>query len=196
MKHNGFEYVNLGLPSGTRWARCNVGANSETSNGLYFQCGGTVAFSHLLYENDFDSHILKYNGGEKTTLHLDNDAAHIHMGGKWHMPSRAQFDELLDNKNTISMWVSDYCHSGVSGRLFRSRVNNETLFIPANGFINGYARYQNGASCLLWTSSLDFSSVYTYSYFTSEEFYANTTTICSYYVCMGVRGVFNTFWVK
>ncbi len=196
MKHNGFEYVDLGLPSGTKWAKCNVGANSETDNGLYFPCGGTVAFSSLLYENDFDSHILKYNGCEKTTLHLYNDAAHIHMGGKWHMPTRAQFDELLDEKNTISIWISDYCHSGVSGRLFRSRVNNETLFIPANGFINGYAYYQKGVSCLLWTSSLDFSSVYTYSYFTGEEFYANTTTICSYYVCMGVRGVFNTFWIK
>ncbi len=196
MKHNGFEYVDLGLPSGTKWARCNVGANSETSNGLYFPCGGTVAFSYLLYENDFDFYKIKHDGGEKATLHLDNDAAHIHMGGKWHMPTREQFEELLDNKNTISTWISDYCNSGVSGRLFISRVNNKTLFIPANGFINGQASYQKCVSCLLWTSSLDFSSVYTYTYFTSENFFANTTTIASYYICMGVRGVFNTFWVK
>ena len=39
MKHNGFEYVDLGLPSGTKWARCNVGADKETDCGLYFSWG-------------------------------------------------------------------------------------------------------------------------------------------------------------
>ena len=60
MKHNGFEYIDLGLPSGTKWARCNVGANSETDNGLYFPCGGTVAFSYLYYENEFDFNKIKF----------------------------------------------------------------------------------------------------------------------------------------
>ena len=116
------------------------------------------------------------------------------MGGKWHMPTKEQFEELLDEKNTVRTWISDYCHSGISGRLFKSRINNETLFIPANGFIN--ASYQKSVSCLLWTSSLNFSFVYTYTYFTSGKFFSCTTTICSYNICMGVRGVFNTFWVK
>ena len=106
MKHNGFEYVDLGLPSGTRWARCNVGANSETSNGLYFPCGGTVAFSYLYYENEFDFNKIKYNGDKKATLHLDNDAAHIHMGGKWHIPTNEQFKELLDKKKYSKYMVT------------------------------------------------------------------------------------------
>ena len=196
MKHNGFEYIDLGLPSGTKWARCNVGANSETDNGLYFPCGGTVAFSYLYYENEFDFNKIKYNGGKKATLHLDNDAAHIHMGGKWHIPTNEQFKELLDKKNTVSTWLHDYCDSGVSGRLFRSRINNETLFIPANGFISGNASYQNGLTCSLWTSSLDFSSVYNCTDFIGDKFNAYISTTCAYYVCMGIRGVFNTFWIK
>ena len=47
MKHNGFEYVDLGLPSGTKWATCNVGADKETDYGLYFAWGETVGYSGI-----------------------------------------------------------------------------------------------------------------------------------------------------
>ena len=196
MKHNGFEYVDLGLPSGTKWAKCNVGAYSETDNGLYFPFGGIVGLDSPYYEGNFDSHKLKFNGDKKATLHLDNDAAHIHMGGKWHMPTKEQFEELLDEKNTVSTWIYDYCIREVSGRLFRSRINNETLFIPANGFISGNASYQNGLTCSLWTSSIDFSSVYNCTDFICDRYNTYLSTTCAYYVCMGIRGVFNTFWIK
>ena len=45
MKHNGFEYVDLGLPSGTKWATCNVGADKETDYGFYFAFGETKGYS-------------------------------------------------------------------------------------------------------------------------------------------------------
>ncbi len=196
MKHNGFEYVDLGLPSGTKWATCNVGANSETDNGLYFPCGGIVGLDSPHYEGNFDSHILKYNGDIKATLHLDNDAAHIHMGGKWHMPTKEQFEELLDEKNTVSTWIYDYCIREVSGRLFRSRINNETLFIPANGFISNHQYVQNGQTCSLWTSSLDFSSVYNCTDFFCDKYNTYLARTSAYYICIGIRGVFNTFWIK
>ena len=196
MKHNGFEYVDLGLPSGTKWAKCNVGAYSETDNGLYFPFGGIVGLDSPYYEGNFDSHKLKFNGDKKATLHLDNDAAHIHMGGKWHMPTREQFEELLDEKNTVSTWIYDYCRSGVSGRLFRSRINDETLFIPANGFISNHQYVQNGQTCSLWTSSLDFSSVYNCTDFFCDKYNTYLARTSAYYVCIGIRGVFNTFWVK
>ena len=196
MKHNGFEYVDLGLPSGTKWAKYNIGAYSETDNGLYFPCGGIVGLDSPYYEGKFDFNKIKYNGGEKTTLHLDNDAAHIHMGGKWHMPTREQFEELLDEKNTVSTWIYDYCRSGVSGRLFRSRINDETLFIPANGFISNHQYVQNGQTCSLWTSSLDFSSVYNCTDFFCDKYNTYLARTSAYYVCIGIRGVFNTFWVK
>ena len=196
MKHNGFEYVDLGLPSGTKWAKCNVGAYSETDNGLYFPFGGIVGLDSPYYEGNFDSHKLKFNGDKKATLHLDNDAAHIHMGGKWHMPTREQFEELLDEKNTVSTWIYDYCIREVSGRLFRSRINYETLFIPANGFISNHQYVQNGQTCSLWTSSLDFSSVYNCTDFFCDKYNTYLARTSAYYVCIGIRGVFNTFWVK
>ena len=196
MKHNGFEYVDLGLPSGTKWAKYNVGAYSETDNGLYFPFGGTVGLDSPYYEGNFDSHKLKFNGDKKATLHLDNDAAHIHMGGKWHMPTKEQFEELLDEKNTVSTWIYDYCIREVSGRLFRSRINDETLFIPANGFISGHASYQNGITCSLWTSSIDFSSVYNCTDFFCDKYDTYLARTSAYYVCIGIRGVFNTFWIN
>ena len=196
MKHNGFEYVDLGLPSGTKWAKYNVGAYSETDNGLYFPFGGTVGLDSPYYEGNFDSHKLKFNGDKKATLHLDNDAAHIHMGGKWHMPTKEQFEELLDEKNTVSTWIYDYCIREVSGRLFRSRINNETLFIPANGFISNHQYVQNGQTCSLWTSSIDFSSVYNCTDFFCDKYNTYLARTSAYYVCIGIRGVFNTFWIK
>ena len=194
MKHNGFESVDLGLPSGTKWAKYNVGAYSETDNGLYFPFGGIVGLDSPYYEGNFDSHKLKFNGDKKATLHLDNDAAHIHMGGKWHMPTKEQFEELLDEKNTVSTWIYDYCIREVSGRLFRSRINNETLFIPANGFISNHQYVQNGQTCSLWTSSLDFSSVYNCTDFFCDKYNTYLARTSAYYVCIGIRGVFNTFW--
>ena len=196
MKHNGFEYVDLGLPSGTKWAKHNVGAYSETDNGLYFPFGGTVGLDSPYYEGNFDSHKLKFNDDKKATLHLDNDAAHIHMGGKWHMPTKEQFEELLDEKNTVSTWIYDYCIREVSGRLFRSRINNETLFIPANGFISNHQYVQNGQTCSLWTSSIDFSSVYNCTDFFCDKYNTYLARTSAYYVCIGIRGVFNTFWIK
>ena len=196
MKHNGFEYVDLGLPSGTKWAKHNVGAYSETDNGLYFPFGGTVGLDSPYYEGNFDSHKLKFNGDKKATLHLDNDAAHIHMGGKWHMPTKEQFEELLDEKNTASTWIYDYCIREVSGRLFRSRINDETLFIPANGFISNHQYVQNGQTCSLWTSSIDFSSVYNCTDFFCDKYNTYLARTSAYYVCIGIRGVFNTFWIK
>ena len=196
MKHNGFEYVDLGLPSGTKWAKHNVGAYSETDNGLYFPFGGIVGLDSPYYEGNFDSHKLKFNGDKKATLHLDNDAAHIHMGGKWHMPTKEQFEELLDEKNTASTWIYDYCIREVSGRLFRSRINDETLFIPANGFISNHQYVQNGQTCSLWTSSIDFSSVYNCTDFFCDKYNTYLARTSAYYVCIGIRGVFNTFWIK
>lgn len=196
MKHNGFEYVDLGLPSGTKWAKHNVGAYSETDNGLYFPFGGIVGLDSPYYEGNFDSHKLKFNGDIKATLNIDNDAAHIHMGGKWHMPTKEQFEELLDEKNTVSTWIYDYCIREVSGRLFRSRINDETLFIPANGFISNHQYVQNGQTCSLWTSSIDFSSVYNCTDFFCDKYNTYLARTSAYYVCIGIRGVFNTFWIK
>ena len=62
MKHNGFEYVDLGLPSGTKWAKYNVGANSETDYGLYFAFGETNGYNRFTNgDRTFDRRNYKFS---------------------------------------------------------------------------------------------------------------------------------------
>ena len=112
---NGFDYVDLGLPSGTKWATMNVGASKPSDFGLYFQWGSNSNFS-------------KYNTAGDT-LDLEDDAANIHMGGDWHMPNPEQIQELIEN--TTSTWTTQ---DGVNGRLFTSKKNGKSIFIPAAGY--------------------------------------------------------------
>ena len=108
--HNGHEYVDLGLPSGTLWATMNVGAENVTDYGLYFAWGETQGYPDASTKafswNDYKygtsfSNFTKYNSTDgKTVLDLEDDAAHVNMGGDWHMPNRAQCIELFkETKN-------------------------------------------------------------------------------------------------
>lgn len=114
--YNGHAYVDLGLPSGTKWATMNVGANSPTDSGLYFAWGetqgyadaSTKAFSWSDYRwtDDNGSTMSKYNETDnKTHLELTDDAAHVNWGGDWHMPNIAQYLELF--KETKNGFVTD-----------------------------------------------------------------------------------------
>ena len=208
MKHNGFEYVDLGLPSGTRWARCNVGANSETDYGLYFAFGETNGYNRFtngdrtfdrrnykFSNKSFIYNFTKYNNtDEKKVLDLCDDAAYIHMGGKWHMPTDEQIREL--KFNTISDWVTNYNGSGVNGILFTSKSDtSKKLFLPACGFLgNGYSTY---ASCFVFLLS---SSVFSFDdcYSTAFGFNLDAVSVVKCHRAFGfcIRGVFNTFWIN
>ena len=108
------ESVDLGLPSGLKWARCNIGANSEDEAGLYFQWGDTqgytaeqvgkdknfpINFSDYKFGIDGSlTNFTKYNESDgKTVLDLEDDAAHYHLGEGWRMPTSADFVELCQN---------------------------------------------------------------------------------------------------
>ena len=116
--YNSHAYVDLGLTSGTKWAKMNVGASSETDAGLYFAWGETQGYTasqvsgsatpHKDFSwNDYaltednGSTMSKYNASDnKTHLELTDDAAAANMGGDWHMPNRAQCLELFkETKN-------------------------------------------------------------------------------------------------
>lgn len=102
-----YEYVDLGLPSGTLWAKMNVGATSETDPGLYFAWGETEGYADASTKafrwNDYkfnpngDGEIFtKYNPiDNKVVLDSEDDAASVNMGGEWHMPTEEQCYELL-----------------------------------------------------------------------------------------------------
>ena len=132
--HNGHGFVDLGLPSGTLWATCNVGATSPEQAGMYFAFGETTGYSAEQVkkgERSFDS--ASYTASLISgNLTLEQDAAHIHMGGKWRMPTLDECQELIDNCNVV--WTWDYNSTGVKGCVFKSKVNRNSVFFPAAGY--------------------------------------------------------------
>ena len=118
---NGHPYVDLNLPSGTLWATMNVGASKPTERGLYFQWGDIVGYKenqigkepiNKRFEYSDYRWLLadRYQAFTKYTkpsgkLDLEDDAAHIHMGSSWHMPTNEQIKELADTSNTRCDWI-------------------------------------------------------------------------------------------
>ena len=140
MKENGFEYVDLGLPSGTMWATCNVGADKPEDEGLLFQFGCVDGYKYRDKNSQFRTNDQnKQDTGSEyipvTTsgkiykkneiLDLSDDAAHVNMGGKWRMPTYEQLKELYDNTTHRVETIN-----GVKGMLFTSKINSNKLFIP------------------------------------------------------------------
>lgn len=125
------EYVDLGLPSGTLWATCNVGAENPEDYGYYFAWGEVEDKSYYNWGTYFDSDLQKYNNnGGKTELDLEDDAAYINWGEGWRLPSSDQIMELCNSNYTTTEWTT---RNGKSGRLITSKSNGASLFLPAAG---------------------------------------------------------------
>lgn len=134
----GLEMVDLGLPSGLKWANMNVGASSPEDYGDYFAWGETKPKAVYDWSTYFDTNnggstFIKYkNNGGKTTLDLEDDAAYVNWGGNWRMPTYAEFNELKDN----CTWTrkENYNNTGVSGYIVSSKINSNFIFLPASGY--------------------------------------------------------------
>ncbi len=191
--NNGHEFVDLDLPSGTLWAKCNIGAEKETNYGVCFAWGETKSKKEFNWDTYFDLTVDdtfdKYNNdGGLTELELKDDAARVNMGGNWCIPTKEQFKELLDN--TTNEWVTNYNNTGKNGRLLTSKRNNNTIFFPATGYdfvqsINKSGRY--------WTKNLaanNAESVYGVNLFFDKTYLtlANYSRYNGFYI----RGVLNT----
>ena len=151
--HNGHEFVDLGLPSGALWATCNVGATSPEQAGLYFAFGETTGFTAEQVENE----IRKFDSASYTApsisgnLTLEQDAAHFYMGGQWRMPTKDEYQELIDNCNVV--WTADYNGTGVAGRVFTSKINGNSVFFPAAGRCGGSSVGGVGWYGYFWSAS-------------------------------------------
>ena len=158
---NGYEWVDLGLPSGLKWATCNVGATSPEGYGDYFAWGETspksnYAWSTYKYCNGSKTTLTKYNTDSdygtvdnKTTLELSDDAARVNWGGKWRMPTRAEQDELRNNCTWT--WTTQ---NGINGCKVTSKTNGNCIFLPAAGYRGGTSVYDVGSRGYYWSSSL------------------------------------------
>ena len=152
-KFNNYEYVDLMLPSGTKWARCNVGASKEIQNGLYFQYGK----GNKSYQTTSGDGV--YRGEENPLANSADTAAVLMLGERtndkkylmnWHMPTSDQIKELITN--TVCSWVNNYNGSGVKGFKFIG-VNKNELFIPASGWYEDGRLSDVGTVCHIWGST-------------------------------------------
>jgi len=160
---SGHDWVDLGLPSGTKWATCNVGADSPTAYGDYFAWGETTPketynWSTYRYCNGDFNTFTKYcsnadygNDGftdALTTLEASDDAATANWGSGWRMPTREEMNELKNNCTVT--WTTQ---NGVNGRLFTG-PNGNSIFLPAAGQCDGSELGAAGGIGLYWSSSL------------------------------------------
>ena len=149
---NGHDWVDLGLPSGTKWATCNVGADTPEGYGDYFAWGETatkesyVRDTYTYYDED-GLHLTKYTGQDGITiLESTDDAATANWGASWRIPTAEEFDELQNNCTVI--WTNQ---NGIDGKLFVG-PNGNSIFMPsadcsyAGMGVSGYGYY--------WSSSL------------------------------------------
>ena len=170
--------VDLGLS--VYWAMCNIGAEKPEEYGDYYAWGETepkenYSWSTYKWCNGSSSTLTKYNTNSsygtvdnKTVLEPEDDVAHVKLGGKWRMPTDAEWAELL-TKCTWT-WVTNYNGSGINGRLVKA-TNGNSIFLPAAGFRYGTVLYDAGSNGNFWSSSLNTFYPYFawYVYFDSDN---------------------------
>ena len=140
--------IELGLPSGTKWACCNVGASSPEQYGCYFAWGETSEKSSYTSDNYLDGKGTSYDIGKDIAGTL-YDAATANWGSPWVMPNKEQMEELMNN--CTSEWTTE---NGVNGRRFTG-PNGASIFLPAAGY-----RWRDGLHYTrsygnYWSSSLN-----------------------------------------
>ena len=146
-KHNTGKYVDLGLPSGLKWAKCNLGASKPSDYGDYYAWGEiepkTTDYSWATYKWGTESNMTKYNNTDsKTTLEAADDAATAKLGSPWRIPTNDEIQELLDRCTWT--WTTQ---DGMKGYEVKG-PNGNSIFLPVAGNRTG--------------SKLDHAGVYGY----------------------------------
>lgn len=177
---NGHDYVDMGLPSGTLWASCNIGADLISDPGLYFSWGSTKGYTNIIndgkkfdwsdyeWSNGSETKLTKYcannsywdsslgtSPDNKTELDLEDDAAHVNWGGDWQVPTTYQLWELIFGNFTTCTWITIH---EVPGLLITSNSNMNTIFLPAAGYRFGGELEFSGICGYYWARSIDKST--------------------------------------
>lgn len=162
------EYVDLNLPSGVKWATCNVGAATPEDFGLYFAWGETTgytnhdhSYSWANYKWTIDSSttLIKYNPNttsgtvdNRAVLDLIDDAANVFWGGSWRIPSQTEWTELKEQCD----WTWDDTKKGYK---VASKTNAERfIFLPAAGYYEGNNPSYSNVNAYYWSSTLNTSN--------------------------------------
>ena len=204
--YGGHDYVEIG---GIKWATMNIGANSVTDTGLYFQWGDTQGYTAEQVGNgsgqkyfgwaDYkygngtsspsDADMTKYNATDgKTVLDASDDAVSAAWGGNWRMPTTAEFQTL--GAAVTSAWTSSYEDSGVAGLVLTSNADSsKVLFFPACGYCEDGSVSNVGSFGGYWPSSLYSSYVQTAYVLNFESGYVGWQYGSSRCYGYAVRGV-------
>lgn len=152
--------VDLGLS--VKWASCNLGANAPEEYGNYYAWGEMTSTKRDYYwstykwckgNEDLNKYCTDSEYGtvdNKTVLAPGDDAAHLSLGGKWRMPTAAEWDELIEECKWI--WTTQ---GGKNGYKVTSKTNGKSIFLPAAGFRYDYILDNAGSYGYYWSSSLN-----------------------------------------
>lgn len=164
------DYVDLGLPSGTLWGTCNIGASTPEEYGDYFAWGETEGYNSG--KNEFHILTYKYVGRQAGStqylitkynsldycfmeenheeLEWRDDAAYVNCGDKWVTPSIEQMKELINSNYTTTEWITQ---NNVYGRKITSKSNGNSIFLPAAGHRVDDQLEKAGSSGYYWSCS-------------------------------------------
>ena len=145
------KYIDLGLPSGTLWADRNIGATEPEEYGDFYAWGETEPKKEYTWNTyKWDVYCTKYNKKDgKTVLEPEDDVVYLKTKGEAHIPTIEQIYELSNNTTSKLKKIN-----GVEGRLYKSNINGNTIFIPFAGM---YVDQYMGRNIWFrnWSSSLD-----------------------------------------
>lgn len=157
-KENGHEYVDLGLPSGLKWATCNIGASVPEQIGNYYAWGETDTKTSYDYDNYkyYDNGYTKYTywyedcsgtPDKKATLDLSDDAARKNWGGRWRMPTKEEAEELGSNCTYTETTINGVKVYKITG------PNGSYIIMPYNSWMYGTKLGGSPWCPMVWTSS-------------------------------------------
>ena len=152
------EYVDLGLPSGTKWAKTNLGATTETGYGDFYAWGGTTGYSSsVATDHTFDKANAPYYSGSGDTynkytsqdgvLEASDDAATQSRGTAWHIPTKAQFEELISYTTKERTSTGYRFTSNITG------YTDKSIFLPFAGNRSNTSINNQGLGGSYWTST-------------------------------------------
>ena len=166
---NGHEWVDLGLPSGLKWATCNVGATKPEEYGNYYAWGETATKSEYTEDNSLTDGLsiseLQAQGiiDGNDNLTSSHDAARANWGGSWRMPTSGQMEELVDHCEWEWTQVN-----GVNGYKLTG-PNGNSIFLPAAGERYWSELYGGSVRGCYWSSKTFYSAHPQHLYFDSGD---------------------------
>lgn len=147
--YRGHEYVEIG---GLKWATVNIGAESPTDYGLYFQWGDTEGYvrsqlgsgegkkyfgwNDYKFTEDGGQTFTKYNATDKLKkLQLQDDPANANWGGAWRVPTDSDIQKLIESTNIT--FVNGYNNTAIPGILCTDKEDSsKSIFIPQAGYFD------------------------------------------------------------